>query len=71
MTAWLAAIDWTPATFAIVGPFAVALACVLGGFWYRLNKARSDNELKHAMLERGMSAEEIERVMSTDRRKRR
>ena len=63
----LAAFDhiiWDKQTLGVVGGCAVGLAAILGWYWYRLNKTRSDNELKRLMIERGMSADEIERVMA-------
>ena len=44
--------------------FGVPVASVLGGFWYKLNKVRSEHDLKRSLVERGMSAEEIERVLA-------
>lgn len=43
----------------------VLVVCIptVANYWYRLAKARTEAELKHAMIERGMSAEEIERVL--------
>ena len=49
---------------------AIIMGCLVPivGFicaaWYKAQKVRSDNELKHELLQRGMSAEEIERVIS-------
>ena len=60
----IAEIVWNEKTLAIVLGCAIPLAGILGGCWYSLNKVRSDNELKQSMIERGMSADEIERVLS-------
>ncbi len=60
----LAAINWTPDTILAAGFVAVVISVVLGGFWYRLSVITSENELKRSMVERGMSAEEIERVLA-------
>jgi hypothetical protein len=43
----------------------VAIVC---GFAYKSQKARSDNELKRVLAERGMSADEIVRVIEAHRR---
>ncbi len=59
----LAGIVWDAGTLSIVGTFSVVLAAVAGGYWYAVEKARSVNDLKRRMIERGMSVEEIERVM--------
>lgn len=50
------------------------LAIVLGGlipvvgivayYWFKGQKVRSENLLKRTMIERGMSADEIERVLA-------
>jgi hypothetical protein len=47
---------------------ALVVACpgivlIVGYLGYRLLKERSDNALKRSMVERGLSVEEIERVM--------
>ncbi len=70
----LAASDWSWQTFfsntdavAIVcGTVMVFLVVVVPVgivYWYRLAKARAEAHLKQAMVERGMSADEIERVL--------
>jgi len=59
----IAEIVWNEKTLAVALGCSIPLAGILGGCWYSLNKARSDNELKQAMVERGMSADEIERVL--------
>jgi hypothetical protein len=41
----------------------IPLAAIIGGFWSGLAKTRSRNALKQSMIERGMSPEEIERVL--------
>ncbi len=41
----------------------VPIVAIGGYFWYKASKRRSDNELKRTMIEKGMSAEEIERVL--------
>ena len=45
---------------------AITLICVVPSvahYWYKARKADIDAALKHAMLERGMSAEEIVKVL--------
>jgi hypothetical protein len=42
----------------------VPLASILGWYWLKLHQTRSDNALKQSMVERGMSADEIERVIA-------
>ena len=60
----LASLDWNSQTIAVIGVFSIPLAAILGGIWASMNKVRSDNELKQSMVNRGMSADEIERVMN-------
>jgi len=57
-------IVWDAGTITMAGAFAIPLAAIIGGTWYKLEKAKSDNRLKQRMVERGMSAEEIERVLA-------
>ena len=50
----------------IIVPLAgctIGLAAVIGYFWSRSVKVKSEAGLKRSMIERGMSAEEIERVI--------
>jgi hypothetical protein len=60
----LAEINWTPETIVAVGFFGTMVCVVLGGLWYKLSVITSENELKRSMVERGMSADEIERILA-------
>lgn len=60
----LGEIVWNQNTIAVVAVFAVPISAILGGIWYGIERTKSDNNLKRSMVERGMSAEEIERVMA-------
>ena len=60
----LGEIVWNENTIAVVAVFTVPIAAILGSFWYGIEKTKSDNNLKRSMVDRGMSAEEIERVMA-------
>ena len=42
----------------------IPLVAIIATFWYKTVKDKSDNQLKQSMLERGMSAEDIERVIN-------
>ncbi len=42
----------------------IPIVAIIGHFWYEAQKVKSENALKLSMLQRGMSAEEIERVIS-------
>ena len=57
-----------PSSLAIVMvfgiPIVVPTVAIIAHYCHKIMKVRSDNELKESMLERGMSAEEIERVIN-------
>jgi hypothetical protein len=48
------------ALVAVVGGMGIAA----GGIWYKLRVKQWEMSLKHSMLERGMSAEEIKTVLN-------
>jgi hypothetical protein len=60
----LSEIQWTSDTIMITLIFALPIVSVVAGVWYKVSKAQSDNELKRSMVERGMSADEIQRVLN-------
>ena len=64
MIALLSEIVWDKQSLAVIGAFSVPLAVIIGSAWYKMNKVRYECELKRSMIERGMSAGEIERVMA-------
>jgi len=64
MMALLSAIVWDHRTFGVVGAFSIPLAVIIGRVWYKMNRVRYECELKRSMVERGMSVQEIERVMA-------
>ncbi len=49
---------------AVIMGCLIPIAGVICAAWYKTQKARSDNELKHVLVQRGMSADEIERIVS-------
>jgi len=51
-----------PQIIFVVGGL-IAIAAIVCSFWYKVEKVRSDKDLKLSMLQRGMSGEEIERVI--------
>lgn len=57
-------IVWNPQTLTIVLVFSIPLVTIIGGLWFKAQKIKSEHELKQAMVQRGMSAEEIERVLA-------
>jgi hypothetical protein len=60
----LADIVWNESTLAILGTFAVPVVAIVGSFWYKIERVKSENQLKLTMLQQGKSIEEIERVMA-------
>ncbi len=63
MFAILSDVVWDSQTITVGLIFGLPIVAVLAGAWYMVNKVRSDNDLKRSMVERGMSADEIERVL--------
>ncbi len=49
---------------AIIMGCLIPISAILGHFWFSAQKNKQNNALKQSMVERGMSAEEIERVIS-------
>ncbi len=49
---------------AIVGVFTWLIVSAMANAARQIVKHRNEVELKHAMIQRGMSADEIERVLS-------
>jgi hypothetical protein len=62
-------IVWDQNTFAVIGVFAVPIVAISGYYWHLVDRHRCDAELKHRMIERGMSADEIERILRAGPRK--
>ena len=60
----LAGFDWTPDQLGIVMGCGIPIVAIIATFWYKTAKATSENELKRTLAERGMTAEEIERVVA-------
>lgn len=64
MFAMLGDIEWDAQTITMTLIFGLPIVGVLSAAWYKINKVRSDNDLKRSMVERGMSADEITRVLA-------
>lgn len=60
----LADFQWNTQTITVLAVFAVPISAIVVNAWQKVEKARAENELKRNMIQRGMSAEEIERVIS-------
>jgi hypothetical protein len=61
------------AVIAVIGTFLIPIAAIIGGLIYKHRKLQVEAALKHEMIERGMSADEIQQVLeaSTSARGRR
>ena len=59
----LAEIIWDKQTLAVLGAFGVPIVAIVMAGWYKIEQMRSSNNLKRKMIERGMSVEDIERVI--------
>jgi hypothetical protein len=57
------------AVIAIVGGLLVGLFVMMADYWHRIRKAEIAAKLKHDMLDRGMSAEEIRIVLEAGTKK--
>ena len=53
-----------PGALAIIFMFGAPVFGVVGFFTYQIVKLRADNELKRIMVEKGLGAEEIERILA-------
>lgn len=53
-----------PQITALVMVFGVPIVSVIAYYWHETLKNRSNNQLKQSMLDRGMSAQEIEQVIN-------
>ena len=64
----LAELDWSrvlqPEVLSILLGCSIVIIAILGYYLCSALKTKSENDLKQSMVERGMSAEEIERVLS-------
>jgi hypothetical protein len=60
----LAGFDWTADQLGIIMGCGIPIVAIIGFFWYKTAKTTSENELKRTLVERGMSAEEIERIVA-------
>ena len=52
-----------PGVLAVIFMFGAPVFGVVGYFVHEITKFRSDNELKRIMVEKGLGADEIERIL--------
>ena len=63
------AIFSNPDVAAIVMGCMIPIVAIIAGVWGEVAKSRENNELKKDMLNRGMSAQEIEQVVNSGTKK--
>lgn len=49
---------------AIVMGCLIPIVGIVAYYWYESQQVRSDNELKRTMVERGLSVDEVERILA-------
>jgi hypothetical protein len=59
----LAEIVWDKQTLSVVMALGIPMVAIIAHAWYKVESLKSANNLKRNMVERGMSAEDIERVI--------
>lgn len=42
----------------------IPIVGIISGYWYKAQKVRAEHDLKRMLAERGMSADEIERIVA-------
>ena len=55
-----------PDILAILAGCMIPIVAIVGGLWSKTVREKSKNELKRAMVERGMTADDIEVVLGAD-----
>lgn len=60
----LAEIIWDADALRAVMGMSIPLVTLIGYYWMKVQRTRSQDDLKRSMVERGMSVEEIERVIA-------
>jgi hypothetical protein len=49
---------------AVIFSCAIALAAIIAGHWHKVRQAELEAMLKHKMLDQGMSADDIQKVLT-------
>ena len=60
----LAEVVWGTETLAIAFGCSIPIIAIIASSWASIEKTKSNNALKRDMIARGMSVEEIERVLA-------
>lgn len=58
-----------PGTLTILLIFGLPVVAVVAYYCYKIAKVNSDNELKRRLVERGLSVDEIERIINAGDKK--
>lgn len=48
---------------AVIMGCLIPIASIIASFWYKAQKVQSENELKRTLVEQGLSADDIERII--------
>lgn len=56
--------EWSVETLGVLVGGVIAVVAIVTSTWYQFMRMHQGNRLKQAMVERGMSVEEIERVLA-------
>ena len=49
---------------AVIMGCLIPIAGMIAGYWYKAQKVRSEHELKRTLVDRGLSVDEIERIIA-------
>lgn len=60
----LAEIVWDKGLITTALALSIPIVAIIVGGWYRVERMRSTNQLKRSMIEKGMPAAEIERILA-------
>ena len=60
----LAEIVWDKQTLAVAFGCSIPIIAIIASSWFSIERMKSNNALKRDMVRQGMSAAEIERVLS-------
>ena len=60
----LAELTWNYETLKLLLAFSIPIVAIVGGIWYAVERLRVDREMKRDMIRRGMSAEQMQQVLS-------
>lgn len=65
----ISSFNWSSDSIMALLIFGLPVVTIISGVWWKISKHQADTELKRSMIERGMSADEIEKVLAAGRGK--